>query len=523
MSGRGDALPMPQSRTMAASPGESERVQDTSQQMAAIDLGSNSFHMVVAWQSHNEIRVHESLSEKVQLGAGLDDSQRLTEDAQERALDCLGRFAQRLQGIDADNIRIVGTNTLRVARNARAFLRRAEALLGHDIEIVAGREEARLIYLGVSHFLPDAGKDRRLVVDIGGGSTEFIIGEGFESLETESLHMGCVSYINRFFASGDITEKAFNKAVTAARQEVLSIAANYRRIGWQQAVGASGTVKAIGQVCAENGWGSDAISLDGLRKIRKKLLRAGHLDRIDLKGLREDRAGIFPSGVAILTGIFEQLGIDSMTVSPGALREGVLYDLIGRQGQEDIRERTIDAMMVRHHVDQSQANRVADVADQLYRQVRKDWHIHSREWRDTLRWSALLHEAGLNVSHAQFHKHGAYLVSNSDLAGFSRQAQEAVAVLVRGHRRKIPLTEFERMPEQDQSPLLRLAMLLRLAVRLNHSRSDEPLPEIALAAKDDQIEIRFPKGWLDEHPLTQADLEEEQDQFAVAGYHLMFL
>lgn len=266
-----------------------DRVPDNEhKQVAAIDLGSNSFHMVVAWQVNHELRIQESLSEKVQLGAGLDSSNRITDEAQDRALECLRRFAQRIAGIPRGAVRVVGTNTLRVARNASQFLRRAEDILGHDIEIVAGREEARLIYLGVSHHLPDSDQ-RRLVVDIGGGSTELIIGERFESVETESLHMGCVSYTSRYFANGDIVEKQFNKAVTAARQEVLSIEANYRRLGWQQAIGASGTVKAIAQVCEDNGWSERGITLDGLQKIRKRLIKDGAVSALSLKGLREDR------------------------------------------------------------------------------------------------------------------------------------------------------------------------------------------------------------------------------------------
>lgn len=488
-------------------------------QLAAIDLGSNSFHMVVAVQAQNEIRMQEGLSEKVQLGAGLDAANRISEEAQQRALDCLGRFAQRIRGIPVGSVRVVGTNTLRVARNARQFIARAEQVLGHDIEVVAGREEARLIYLGVSHTLPDhAG--RRLVVDIGGGSTELIIGERFESVETESLHMGCVSYSQRYFTNGEIAEKAFNKAITAARREVLLIEAAYRKLGWQQAVGASGTIKAIAQVCAENGWSDGAVTLDGLQKIRKRLVRSGDVSRIDLKGLREDRAAIFPSGVAILTGIFEQLGIERMEFSSGALREGVLYDLIGRFGHEDVRERSIVAMMKRHRVDQAQAQRVHDTAMSLHAQLSKSWQLGSDILTDTLHWAALLHEVGFAVSHAQFHKHGAYLLSHSDLSGFSKQEQELVALLVRSHRRKIPLALFEERAVEERVPLLRLALLLRIAALLHHGRYDTELPKIRAKAGDISLTLQFPDGWLDEHPLTRADIEQEQEFFRAAGYEL---
>ncbi len=487
--------------------------------LAAIDLGSNSFHMVVARQVHGEIQLMDGLSEKVQLGAGLDKDNRIDDDTQARALECLGRFAQRIAGIPRGSVRVVGTNTLRQARNARQFIDRAEEVLGHDIEIVAGREEARLIYLGVAHTLADdAGQ--RLVVDIGGGSTELIIGERFESSETESLHMGCVSFGRRFFDEGNITEKAFDKAVTAARQEVLSIHANYRRIGWQQSVGASGTIKAISQVCVENGWCDSGITLDGLKKARKRVLKAGSIEKLDLKGLREDRKAIFPSGLAILYGIFEQLGIEQMEVSSGALREGLLYDLLGRFSHEDVRERSIQSLMNRHHVERSQAERVCETATELFRQVAGDWQLNDEEMADTLRWGALLHELGLAVSHSQFHKHGAYLITNSDLPGFSRQEQEAVAVLVRGHRRKIPVSALEELPADEREPLLRLCLVLRIAARLHHARCDELIPAMKLKVKGNALTLTFPSGWLDEHPLTMADLEQEQEYFQAAGCEL---
>ncbi|MCK0154074.1 exopolyphosphatase [Alcanivorax sp. S6407] len=487
--------------------------------LAAIDLGSNSFHMVVARQVHGEIQLMDGLSEKVQLGAGLDKDNRIDDDTQARALECLGRFAQRIAGIPRGSVRVVGTNTLRQARNARQFIDRAEEVLGHDIEIVAGREEARLIYLGVAHTLADdAGQ--RLVVDIGGGSTELIIGERFESSETESLHMGCVSFGRRFFGEGNITEKAFDKAVTAARQEVLSIHANYRRIGWQQSVGASGTIKAISLVCVENGWCDSGITLDGLKKARKRVLKAGSIEKLDLKGLREDRKAIFPSGLAILYGIFEQLGIEQMEVSSGALREGLLYDLLGRFSHEDVRERSIQSLMNRHHVERSQAERVCETATELFRQVAGDWQLNDEEMADTLRWGALLHELGLAVSHSQFHKHGAYLITNSDLPGFSRQEQEVVAVLVRGHRRKIPVSALEELPADEREPLLRLCLVLRIAARLHHARCDELIPAMKLKVKGNTLTLTFPSGWLDEHPLTLADLEQEQEYFQAAGCEL---
>ena len=490
-------------------------------QLAAIDLGSNSFHMVVAGVVHNELRLQEGLSEKVQLGAGLDAALHLTDEAQQRALACLARFAQRIAGFPRGSVRVVGTNTLRLARNARHFIARAEALLGHDIEIVAGREEARLIYLGVSHSLPDSGDSRRLVVDIGGGSTELIIGEGFESVATESLHMGCVSFSQRFFAGGSITDKAFNRAVLAARQEAVSLETDYRQLGWEQAVGASGTIKAIAQVCKENGWSEDGISREGLQRIRKRLLRAGYSNKIELPGLREDRAAIFPAGVAILTGIFQQLDIATMSFSSGALREGVLYDLVGRFGHEDVRERSINAMMLRYHVDQRQAARVEQTALLLHDQVAPSWQLDDEHLRDSLRWAARLHEVGLAVSHSQFHKHGEYLLTYSDMSGFSRREQALLALLVRCHRRKIAVQLLQEVDEAERSVVLRLALLLRLAALLHHARTDRALPLLQLAVAGNEMTLLFPPGWLIEHPLSIADLEQEQIYLQTVGYQLV--
>lgn len=486
--------------------------------LAAIDLGSNSFHMVVGRQEAQQLRVLDALSEKVQLGAGLDAHLCLSDDVQERALACLARFAQRIAGIPAEGVRVVGTNTLRQARNATQFLARAEEVLGHPIEVIAGREEARLIYLGVAHAL--SGEARRLVVDIGGGSTELIIGERFEPLATESLHMGCVSYRQRFFADGSYTARAFDRAVTAARQEVLSIQADYRKQGWVENVGASGTIKAVHQVCVENGLSEGEITFAALQRLRELLVDAGSEAALELSGLREDRKPIFASGLAILYGIFEQLDIARMQVSTGALREGVLYDLMGRLAHEDIRERSIQALMQRYHVEQSQVARVGRTAQALFTQVAGRWLPDTQALAETLRWGVCVHEVGLSVSHSQFHKHGAYLVSHSDLPGFSRQDQQAVALLVRGHRRKIPLSEFAQLAPQAREHLLRLCLLLRIAARLHHARCDLSLPAVVLRADGATLQLDFPDQWLESRPLTQADLEQEQVYFADAGYTL---
>lgn len=489
--------------------------------LAAVDLGSNSFHLAIARLDHGEVRMVQGLSEKVQLGAGLDENNRLTEVAQTRALACLSRFAQHLAGVGPQRMRVVGTNTLRVAKNANAFLRKAEKILNQPIEVIAGREEARLIYLGVAH--TQAGSGRRLVVDIGGGSTEFIIGDLFEPLATESLHMGCVSYTVRFFADGVISAKQLERAVTSARQEIVSIKAAYQQLGWELAIGSSGTIKAVRQVLQELGWASTEgrITAEGLRRLKAEILRYRHVRDIQLPGLKEDRKAIIPAGFAIVLAIFEELELDEMGYSDGALREGVLYDMLGRFGQEDVRDRTVQAMMSRYYVDSAQAARVEQTAMSLLAQVAESLHLDGEEDADLLHRAALMHEVGLAISHASFHKHGAYLLKYSDMPGFSRPTQEVLSLVVGAHRRKLKPEQHMEITNTAGQGAFRLLLLLRLAVLLHHSRSRDELPAISLRSDGQTYELSFPRYWLDRHPLTRVDLEEEAAHYATLGLQLL--
>lgn len=494
---------------------------DESGLLAAVDLGSNSFHLAVARLDHGQLRLVTTLSEKVQLATGLDDKERLTEEAQERALACLARFAQHLQGVEPRHLRVVGTNALRVARNARAFAGRAEKILRHPLEIIAGREEARLIYVGVSQTL--AGQGRRLVVDIGGGSTEFIIGEGHEALATESLHMGCVSYTLRFFADGSISARSLDRAVTAARQEVLGLKQQYQELGWIQAVGSSGTIKAVQQVQLQMGLaGPDGrITRKGLEVIRREVLKCSHVREISLPGLKDDRKAVLPAGLAILAGVFDELDLDNMEYSDGALREGVLYDMLGRFRDEDIRESSINAMQLRYRADTAQATRVEASAAHLFRQVAGAL-VLSEEEGQLLGWAARVHEIGNAISHSGFHRHGAYLLRHSDMPGFSRQVQEHLALLVGNHRRKLKAEQYNEIMEAGGLTLLRLCALLRLAVLLHHSRSREGAPAVRLASDDGlRYELRFPRDWLAAHPLSQEDFAGEAEVFAGIGLKLV--
>ena len=487
------------------------------QRLAAIDLGSNSFHLLVANYQNERLQVVARLGEKVQLAAGLDENGYLSEAAMQRALDCLGRFAPFLTDIEGPNLRIVGTNALRDAYNSQTFIERAEAQLGHAIEMIAGREEARLIYLGAAHALAESG--RRLIVDIGGGSTEFIIGEAFEPKALESLRMGCVTFTGCFFADGELTEKRMRRAELAALSELANIQRPYQRLGWDDPVGSSGTIKAAASVLHAYGDTPQegVITRSGLKKLRERLLKCKHLEKVELDGLKPDRARVFPAGIAILSAIFEAFDLHQMRFADGALREGVLYDMAGRNSAEDTRSKTLDMLKRVYDVDTRQAENVAETAKHLFAVVKQPWGL-TAEQGHYLSWASHVHEIGLAISHSQFHRHGAYLLEHSDLAGFSRPEQRLLAFLVRAHRRKFPLKEWQALPASQQPSAAKLARLLRLAVLINHSRPEgAPIPpQIAADSNGDALTITLPPS--DEPTLLSTDLEQEQTFMANAGF-----
>lgn len=488
--------------------------------IAAIDLGSNSFHMVLAKPDQSEIRLLERLGEKVQLAAGLDEQRCLSEESMQRGLDCLRRFAQLISGLPQGAVRIVGTNALREAHNRSEFIRRAQEILGHPVEVISGREEARLIYLGVSHSLPSA-EGRRLVVDIGGGSTEFIIGESFEPQLRESLQMGSVSFTRRFFPDGKITPARYAQAYTAARLELMNIEQGLQRLGWQEAVGSSGTIRTIGQVVKNAGYSNNGeITADGLVWLKRKVLKQSETDKLDLDGIKLDRRAIFPAGLAIIEAIFDALQIQQMIYSEGALREGVLYDMLGRYQHEDVRERTLSSLMERYHVDMEQAARVEAKALSALDQVTEAWGLQDESYRERLSWAARVHEIGLDIAHYHYHKHGAYLIEHSDLAGFSRQDQQVLALLVRSHRRNIPKEKLREFCEDDGDKLVRLCILLRVAILFHHIRGTQEMPKVRFRASERSLELIFPDDWLSANPLTQADFEREAEWLARVGYSI---
>lgn len=486
--------------------------------IAAIDLGSNSFHMVLAKADHGEIRILERLGEKVQLAAGIGEDRLLTAESMQRGFDCLKQFAQFISGMPLGSVRVVGTNALREARNRAEFIRVADQILGHPVEVISGREEARLIYLGVSHTLPDT-PGKRLVVDIGGGSTEFIIGQRFESQLRESLQMGCVSFTQRYFKDGKITPARYAQAYTSARLELMSIENSLRRLGWDEAVGASGTIRAICLAIQSGGHGNGEVNPEGLAWLKRKMFKLGEVEKLDIDGIKPDRRPIFPAGLAILEALFDALELTRMTHSEGALREGVLYDLLGRHHHEDVRERTIGALMERYHVDPEQAARVEAKALESLEQVADAWELKDEWHRELLMWGSRVHELGLDIAHYHYHKHGAYLLEHSDLAGFSRLDQQTLALLVRGHRRNIPVDKFNELGDEGDK-LIRLCIVLRFAILFHHIRGTQQMPAVTLKATSKGLEIRFPAGWLSENPLTQADFEQEAEWLKRVGYQL---
>lgn len=489
------------------------------QVIAAVDLGSNSFHMVVARFEYGQLAIIDRLREMVRLGGGVDARNRIEPAAAACAIACLERFGQRLKTMHADNVRAVGTNTLRRVHNDQAFLARAEQALGRPIEVISGIEEARLVYLGAASSAP-AAPGRRLVVDIGGGSTELVIGAGLVPQRLESLYMGCVGMNAEHFAHGNLTAGGFMRARIAARLELEPVAAGFRRLGWQHAVGTSGTVRATADTLRALGHADGVITAARLDEIVGQVIAAEHVNRLALPGLPAERAPVYPGGLAILQEVFAALNVAAMTVSEGALREGLLYDLLGRLTDEDARRRSARAMARRYHADDAQAGRVAATALRLLERLAADWDIGRPLHAKILGWAAELHELGLDISHAKHHRHAAYLLENADMPGFSRLEQKLLASLVGAHRRKISTAGLAELPEEWQPKLRYLLVILRLAVLLHRSRSPDPLPEIVLHPAGNSLRLAFPAHWLDGHPLTQLDLAREARYVAAIGFTL---
>jgi exopolyphosphatase / guanosine-5'-triphosphate,3'-diphosphate pyrophosphatase len=487
--------------------------------LAAVDLGSNSFHLVVARYTHGQLVVIDRLRESVRLGAGVDDDGRLDREVAARALACLERFGQRLRDMHARDVRVAGTSALRTARGKQSFLERARVALGHPIEIISGMEEARLIYSGVAHTL-GADTVRRLVVDIGGGSTEAIIGEGFKPLELASLHVGCVRLSQKVFGDGRISEKRMRRARLATQVELEPVRGGFVRRGWDKSFGSSGTLRAIGECLKEMDPAATSITTDGLAELQSLLEGAGHIRDIKLAAIDDERRAVFPGGVAILAEIFAAFDINEMRVADGALRDGLLHDMVGRLTDEDPREMTVGSMQQRYHVDLKQAERVEQTTLSFLSQVQDTWELNDPLAELSIQWAARLHEIGLDVAHSGYHRHGAYLLENADMPGFAREEQQLLAAIVGGHRRKLLPGSAEVLMAPWDRLAVYLVVLLRLAVLLHRGRSATALPAITVVARPHTIELTFPARWLKEHPLSVEDLQQEVELLRPTGMRL---
>ena len=486
-------------------------------QIAAVDLGSNSFHLIVARDDDGRLQMLDRIRERVSLASGLDRVGRLDEKARCRALTCIARFGERLRELPADRFRVVGTNTFRKIRDGGLFHREAEMAMGHSIEILGGAEEARLVFMGVRY---DVGNTQTplLAIDIGGGSTELALGRGDVPEVAESVQIGCVSLSTRFFADGKISRKRLDEAIMTASLELEPVADRFTNED-VDVVASSGTALAIEEITMKCGWSESGINADALRHIYKALLDAKHVSKVDLKGLSDNRRLVIAGGFAAMFAVFQLLQIDQLRTSRGALREGVLIDLAGRIAGVDRRDQSVMNLATRSHVDELQATRVSKSAKQLFEAVASAWLLSAEDGR-MLQWAAALHEVGLSISHTDYHRHGEYIAANTDLPGFSRTTQETLAAIIRLHRKRI---SWHRIPDFDESTrncVRDLALLLRVAVYLHRTRTPMSIDQLTTSGKPDGLKLRLPSTEATQHPLTMADLALETKQWARMGRNL---
>lgn len=491
------------------------------QEFAAIDLGSNSFHMVIARVVDGALQVLGRVKQRVHLADAITLDNRLSEEGMERGLSVLTLFAERLQGFDPANVTIVGTHTLRVVTNADDFLKRAAQIMPYPIEVISGNEEARLIFMGVEHTQPEKG--RKLVIDIGGGSTELVIGEDFEPQLIESRRMGCVSFNHLYFPGGRISLDNFRRARLAAIHKLETLACQYRQTGWQVALGASGSIKAACEVLAALGEKERLITREGLTLLWEQVSRFERVSDLSLPGLSEDRKSVFVAGLAILTGVFDALDIKELHYSDGALREGVLYEMEGRFRHQDIRKRTAQSLAEHYAIDPDQAYQVLETTRQLYRQWEKqNPKLTNNVLKTLLEWAAMLHEVGLTINHSAMHRHSAYILQHSNMPGFSQSQQSLLSALVRFHRKGLKFDDIPRFAAFKRKQYLPLIFILRLAILLNNQRQATTRPEKLLLHTDEgHWTLIFPKEYFNQNALVQLDLEREQGYWReVTGWQL---
>ena len=487
--------------------------------IAAVDLGSNSFHMIVARvDEHGNFSMVDQMKEMVRLRGGLDEDNNMNPAVAQNALDCLQRFGDRIRHLEPNAVRAAGTNTLRTMKQSKDFLRRANLALGHRIEIIPGREEARLVYLGVSHTLSDD-RGNQLVIDIGGGSTEFIIGEMFEPKKLESLNFGSVSTTKRFFADGKLSKKNWKQANTALRLEIMPIENQFSAKHWEFAIGSSGTIKATQEIIHAFELDKYKITLDALYKTRAKMIQMETIEQLNLPLINTQRVPVYAGGLAILIAVFEALKIEFMTVSEGALREGLLYDLLGRIQHEDVRDRSVQDLMQRFNIDSDHASLVKSTAIYCFKKLRKSWGLPKKR-KHILGWAADLHELGMSITHDKHHLQGAHILEYADIPGFARRRQNWLSVMVLSHRKKLSTEVLNELSEDDKQTVVYLIVLLRIAVLLHRSRQyQEIYPKVK--GEKNKLHLKI-EGGIGEHALLEADLIQEQQWLAKIDFYLSF-
>lgn len=493
---------------------------DNNSTYAVIDLGSNSFHMMIVQVVADSAQVIGRVKRKVRLASGLDDKMMLSDEAMLRGWECLNLFAERLQDIPASNMQITGTATLRLAKNTDVFLHTAEQILGHKIRVISGDIEAQTIYKGVA--FTSSGQQKRLVIDIGGASTELVAGEGHTPHISKSINVGCVTYLEQFFPNGILSESNFTNAIAAAEVEIYQIRDLYKDYNWQEEVGASGTIQAIQEILMSQGF-DEVITLDRLVSIMQQSITYGTIDNLNIPGLAQERRTVFASGIAILIAIFRQLNLKGMTLAGGALREGLLYSMLPELTQQNVRQRTLNSVMTRYHVDKKHANRVAELAVSIAKQTSSSWDMEQFEALEILRSAALLHEVGLQVAYKGQQLHAGYLLANTNLPGFTMAQKKLLTALVSNHKEDIDQGSLYKQSTTSVLLACRLVRILRLAVILSLRRADEVLPDVKVQVEHEDINLYLPDDWLESNPLSQAELAQEASYQSAQGWKFQLL
>lgn len=482
---------------------------------AVIDLGSNSFYMMIACVNQGVVQVVGIIKQKVRLASGLNENNELSLEAMERGWKCLAMFAERLQDIEPGNVRIVGTATLRLAKNVDVFLKKAHEILGHSVNVISGEKEAETIYLGVAH--TSFSEKNRLVIDIGGASTEMIVGTGFTPSLLTSLSLGCVTWLERYFADGLLNESNFSQAIKAAEAQIEPVRDKYVSKGWDVALGASGTVQAICEILATQSV-EGVLTLERLEDIKQQAIRCGAIDGLSIEGLVKERVLVFPSGLAILIAIFRQLKVKEMTLAGGALREGVLYGMLPEMQNTNIRQRTIDGLVCRFGIDKEQGEFVASLAKSMVYDLNDKWQLARFDGIDVLDAAAKIHELGLIVEYRKNHRHGAYILENSSLPGFTQEQHQILNCLIYNYRQAIDMSVVTKMAGSTAEVAERLTRILRVAVILAMRRKHEAIPKIAMTCDDGVLRLNLPGDWLTLHPLMQEELNNEIKSQATVGW-----